>query len=137
MNKKGVSLIQILVLIIVFGVLIGGGFVLLNQEKAKTRDARRLSDIARLQAAFEFLYKDTASYAGAAEGGCDQLNMLASQCNLKNYVNNVSQFTDPGQSSYLVTKVPAEDGYEITFNLEKNYGSLKSGKHTLSPEGIN
>jgi len=135
-NQKGVSLVTILIFVIVFGLLIGGGFLLLNEERAKTRDAKRLADMARIQAAFEFLYNDTASYTLAAQGGCGQKNSLVSQCNLKQYLSSITQFRDPGKYEYSVNQVPSEESYEITFYLEKSYNDLKAGKHTLSPAGI-
>jgi len=135
-NQKGITLVKLLIIIIVLGAIIGIMFILLNNEKAKTRDAKRLSDISRLQAAFELMYSDTASYEQAAKNGCSQVGMTASQCNLKNYIPSINQFKDPGRYQYLVSKVPSEDGYEITFYLEKSYYNLEAGKHTLSPQGI-
>ena len=135
-NQQGVALLTILILVIAFGLLIGGGFMLLNNEKAKARDAKRLSDITRIQAAFEFLYNDTASYEAAAQNGCSQPGMLVSQCNLSAYLPNIKQFRDPGKYKYIVSQVPTEESYEITFTLEKDYDSLRAGRHTLSPQGI-
>jgi len=117
-------------------VIIGGAFLMLNNEKAKTRDAKRLSDISRLQAAFQLLYNETASYQQASQGGCDQVGVLVSTCNLANYIPTIAQVKDPGRYSYRVTRVPSQEGFEITFNLEKSYGSLVAGKHTLSQSGI-
>lgn len=135
-SNKGFSLVQILVIVIIFGLLISGGFLLLNNEKAKTRDAKRLSDITRLQAAFEFLYNDTASYLGAAQDGCNQAGMLVSRCNIGTYLASITKFGDPGKYQYLVSVPPTANTYEITFTLEKEYYGLKSGVHTLSPGGI-
>jgi len=129
-------LITVLIFVAVFGILIGGGFLLLNEERAKIRDAKRLADIVRIQAAFEFLYNDTASYALAAQSGCSRENSLVSQCNLKRYLPSISQFGDPGENNYVVSQVPTGDSYEITFYLEKSYYNLRAGKHTLSPQGI-
>lgn len=135
-NQKGVNLITVLVWVVVLGLLIGGAFLLVNSERAKTRDAKRLSDISRIQAAFEFLYNDTASYELAAQNGCNKAGMLVSQCNLGQYVPTIAQFTDPGSGTYQVTKVPNAEGYEVTFILERTYASLRAGKHTLSQVGI-
>ncbi|MBU0597672.1 hypothetical protein KKF61_01595 [Patescibacteria group bacterium] len=135
-NQKGVSIVQILIFVIIFGILIGGGFLLLNNEKAKTRDAKRLSDITRIQAAFEFLINDRSNYLGAAENGCNQTGMLVSQCNLGTYLPSIAQFKDPGSHQYLVVKPPTENNYEISFELEKDYYGLKAGTHYLDQAGI-
>jgi hypothetical protein len=135
-NQKGIAIVRLLIIVAVVCVVIGGGFILLNSEKANTRDAKRLSDVARLQAAFELLYNATASYAGASQGGCDHIGALVSQCNLSSYIPAIAQFKDPGKYSYKISQVPSDEGYQVTFYLEKQYGDLKSGKHTLSPTGI-
>lgn len=135
-NQKGVKLLSVLILIFAFGVVIAGGFLLLNSERSKTRDAKRLSDITRVQAAFEFLYNDVASYEFAAQDGCSQTGMLVSQCNLSNYLPLIIEMKDPGKNSYLVSKVPSIDEYEVVFQLENSYGSLTAGQHTLSQNGI-
>ena len=136
LNQKGASLVTILILVVVFGLLIGGSFILINVEKAKARDAKRLSDITRIQAAFEFLYNETASYGQAAIDGCSQAGMLVSQCNLKKYLPTINQFSDPGKYSYVVSQVPNDESFQITFTLEKDYDSFRAGSHTLTPTGI-
>jgi hypothetical protein len=135
-KQKGLSVLRLLIIIAVICLVVGGGFILLNKEKAKARDAKRLSDMARLQAAFELLYNETASYAGASQSGCDAAGVLVSTCNLTRYIPAIGQMGDPGKFSYKVTTVPSAEGYVISFYLEASYGNLRSGKHTLSPAGI-
>ncbi len=135
-NQKGVSLVSIIILVIVIGVIIGGGFLLLNNERSKTRDAKRLSDITRIQVAFEFLYNDTASYELAAVDGCNEIGNLASQCNLKQYMPSIVTLNDPGKFNYAISTVPDKDTYTVTFQLENSYNNLATGKHVLTPSGI-
>ncbi|MDP2684069.1 MAG: hypothetical protein Q8P20_03345 [bacterium] len=135
-HQKGVSLINILIIVIVVGIIIGGGFLLLNNERSKTRDAKRMSDIVRIQAAFEFLYNNTASYEFAAVGGCESVGNLVSQCNLSKYMPTIAAIKDPGKFSYIVSTVPTEDDYQITFTLENSYDSYAAGQHVVSPAGI-
>jgi len=135
-HQQGSALVRIVIIIIVFCLLVGGGFFLINNEKAKTRDARRLSDMARIQAAFEFLYNDTASYEGAANNGCDAKGSLVSQCNLKAYLPSIASFKDPGKYRYVVSTVPSDESYAVSFTIEKSYGTLNAGTHVLTPQGI-
>jgi len=135
-NQKGVGLITILIVVIIAGAIIGGGFLLLNSERSKTRDAQRMADIVRVQASFEFLFNDTASYELAAVGGCDKVGNLVSQCNLSKYFPTINTLKDPGKFSYIVSTVPTEDDYQITFTLENSFDSYKSGTHVLSAVGI-
>lgn len=135
-HQQGTALVQIIIIVIVLCLLVGGGFFLINEEKAKTRDARRLSDIVRIQAAFEFLYNDTASYEGAANDGCDTSGVLVSQCNLKTYLPAIGSFKDPGKYRYSISTVPSDESYAVTFTLEKSYGTLGAGTHVLTTQGI-
>ncbi|XOU94477.1 MAG: hypothetical protein ACNFW9_00240 [Candidatus Kerfeldbacteria bacterium] len=135
-NQKGVNLVSVIISIIVIGVIIGGGFLLLNNERSKTRDAKRLSDITRIQAAFEFLYNDTASYELAAITGCDVVGSTVDTCNLKQYMPSIVNMKDPGKFSYVVNVVPDEETYTIVFRLENSYNNYASGAHTLTPVGI-
>jgi len=135
-NNYGISLLQVIIIVIIASAIIGGAFLLLNGEKAKTRDAKRLSDITRIQAAFELLYNQSASYAPSSQSGCNQAGMLVSQCNLKQFIPTISQIKDPGSNTYKVTGVPGDQGFAISFTLEKAYGNLAAGKHTLTQNGI-
>ncbi len=135
-NQAGISVLAILIIVIGVALLIGGGFLLLNQERAHTRDARRVSDMTRIQAAFELMYNEQASYAGAAINGCAQAGALVSTCNLASYVPTISKLTDPGKYQYVVSVVPTDETYQVTFTLEKDYETLKAGKHTVSPQGV-
>ena len=136
-NRRGLTIIQLLIWILVFGVLIAGAFILINQEKAKTRDAKRIADIVQIQAAFEFLFNDTNSYEQAASGGCDKTGDSVSKCNLESYLPDIKTFHDPSGGNYIISQVPNDIDYEVIFELEKNYKDLKAGRHTLSSAGIN
>lgn len=135
-SQKGISMVAVLVIVILFGAVIGGAFLLLNEEKAKTRDAKRMSDVARLQAAFELLYSASSSYAPAAQSGCDQVGMPVSQCNLKAYIPTIGQFKDPGKYQYIVATTPSDEGYAVSFTLEKSYDNFSAGQHQLTQDGI-
>ncbi len=135
-TQRGSTLVNVIIIVIVFGIVIGGCFYLIGEERAKTRDAKRLSDISRIQAAFEILYNDTASYELAANGGCNQEGSPVSSCNLSAYLPTIADFKDPGSSRYLITEVPSETAFGVSFQLEKEYGTLIEGKHKLTPAGI-
>lgn len=130
------TLIQLIIWVMVVSVVIGGFFYLLNIERAKTRDAKRVSDMTRVQAAFEFLYATKASFRSASEGGCSTAGALVSTCNLGAYLPDIASMRDPGSFTYVVSRVPDDEGYEVTFQLEHSYGAFASGAHVLSPDGI-
>jgi hypothetical protein len=62
--------------------------------------------------------------------------MLLSQCNLSKYIPTIAELRDPGRYTYTVSQAPTDQSYTISFYLEKQSGSLKAGKHTLGPAGI-
>ena len=135
-RQRGSTLVTVIIIVIAFGIVVGGCFYLIGEERAKTRDAKRLSDITRIQAAFEMLYNDTASYELATDGGCGQSGVSVSTCNLSAYLPTIAAFKDPGSSQYLIMEVPSEMSFGVSFQLEKDYGTLLAGKHTLTPAGI-
>lgn len=134
-DQKGFSLKELIIFASLLLVVIIFGVLLLNQERARTRDAKRIADITQVRFGFEVLFNETNSYSDAAKG-CSQAGNLVSTCNLSAYLSNISQIKDPGNFRYLVAKVPGEKDFEVTFTLEKGYGSIGKGKHTLSAEGI-
>lgn len=132
---KGYSL---LTLILGFGfvVLVGGvATLMVMQQQALARDAIRVADMARLEAAFATLSFETSGYADAALG-CGQAGNLAQTCALGKYLPMITSLKDPGKNHYVVTKVPDDSTFAVTFTLERGFGSYAKGAHTLSPEGI-
>lgn len=136
-NKKqgGFKLVEALLVVLLVFALAAVGLALLNYERAKVRDARRIADMVRVAAAFDVMFAVSNSYAGAALG-CGQAGLLVSQCALQTYISDVTTIVDPGKGQYLVTGVPDDDSYEITFILERDYDTLKAGKHVVSELGI-
>ena len=135
MNQRGLTLLRILLIVFVVGVLLAAVFLFVTREQARARDAKRIADMARLQAAFELLFADRATYADAAQG-CPQAGSPASACTLTTYLPTIAQLIDPSGGQYLVTVVPSKDAYGVGFTLERSYDGLKKGEHTLSQAGI-
>jgi len=61
-------LIELLVVIAIIGILAAVVLVSLNSARAKSRDAKRLSDIRQIQTALELFYNDNNSYPTATAG---------------------------------------------------------------------
>ncbi len=134
--SKGFTLIQLLVWVLIASAVFGGFFYLLNSEHAKTRDAKRLADMSRVQAAFEFLFAQNASFAKAADGGCNTVGVHVNLCKLSSVIPDIATLSDPGSFSYVVSRVPDDEGYQVTFQLERSYGNLKAGAHAISQDGF-
>ncbi|MCX6798257.1 MAG: prepilin-type N-terminal cleavage/methylation domain-containing protein [Candidatus Falkowbacteria bacterium] len=61
-NNKGFTLIELLVVIAIIGLLSTLSIVALNNARARSRDARRVSDIKQMQTALELYFNDVGTY---------------------------------------------------------------------------
>ncbi len=74
MRKRGFTLVELLLVIAVIGLLAGLIAVNLNRARAKSRDAKRRSDLNQIKTAVEGMYDDNRTYAvsGTGSGGGSQ-----------------------------------------------------------------
>jgi len=135
-KPQGLSMIQILILALVVFALGAGVFLVIREERAQTRDAKRMADMARLSAAFFEQYLTEGSYATAAEGGCSEEGSSVATCNLAAYLPDIASFKDPKGGAYTVQGVPGEASFVVLFTLERNYNYYAAGSHVLTPQGI-
>ena len=68
-QNKGFTLIELLVVIAIIGVLASTVLASLNSARAKSRDARRITDLRQIQTALEFYYDTNNAYPAIASGG--------------------------------------------------------------------
>jgi general secretion pathway protein G len=142
-KNKGFTLIELLVVIAIIGLLSTLAVVALNNARAKSRDAKRVSDIKSLQTALELYYQDQNGYpslaAGQALGSgnygalCTSGFATANGCT-NPYMGQIQANPTPGGAGY--TYYGNGTSYSITFNLETGTGNLPAGNHTASPSGL-
>lgn len=135
-RPKGLSMIQVLILVLVIFAVGAGVFLVIREDRAQTRDAKRMADMARLSAAFFELYSTEGTYATAAEGGCSEQGSSVSTCNLSAYLPDIASFKDPKGGAYTIQGVPGEASFVVLFTLERNYNFYAAGNHVLTPQGI-
>jgi prepilin-type N-terminal cleavage/methylation domain-containing protein len=159
-NKKGFTLVELLVTIGIIGILATVTVVSVGNARGKARDAKRVSDIKQIQSALELAGNDLGGfYPGAAVdtaiggmricGAGLYINPPAAPdpcVNTSMYLNPIP--ADPTNTGALVYKYTATkggancvvgldcDAYSISFSLEGKTGNLAAGPHTATNTGI-
>ena len=147
-KQRGFTLIELLVVIAIIGLLSTLAVVALNNARAKSRDAKRVSDIKQIQTALELYYNDlngypatlTACTTGLGTTGCKTLSTTAAGFGdtptEPTYMGQVPANPAPNGAAYVYTQIGSGTGYTIVFTLEGKVAGLNSGAHTAKPTGI-
>ena len=141
--KKGFTLVELLVVIAIIGILSTLSVVSLNSARAKSRDARRLSDIKQIRTALDMYYDASSTYPTTSctstplgTGNCACLtsvgwtNTSTTNCTGTIFMQKVP--SDPLSSgAYTYTSTSSGQSYEIVYKLEAN-----SGNSTATPSSM-
>ncbi|PJE76265.1 hypothetical protein COV04_00060 [Candidatus Uhrbacteria bacterium CG10_big_fil_rev_8_21_14_0_10_48_11] len=139
--RKGFTLIELLVVIAIIALLSTLAVVALNNARTKSRDAKRVSDIKQIQTALELYYADQAAYPKATAAvtlgdsgtSCLSTSGFAATCSGTTYMGQVPNDSNATGYNYLSANGTT---YDIFFTLEGQTGSLVSGAHTATANGI-
>ncbi|MFA6198306.1 MAG: hypothetical protein WC734_04100 [Patescibacteria group bacterium] len=95
-------------------------------ELARSRDAKRLSDVRAISSALEAYRGDKGNYP-------TELSSLVPQ-----YLPNIPENPTPGGLAYDYTPIGSEPYtyYSLYYNLEAGSGDVISGDHEATPDGI-
>ncbi len=115
-GSKGFTLIELLVVIAIIGILSSVVLASLSTARAKSRDARRISDIGQLQLALELYYDASSTYptkatANTPSAQATELNVLS-----PNYIPKIP--TDPTAGQYYVYGA-SSTSYILAAKLER------------------
>ncbi len=150
-NQKGFTLIELLVVIAIIGLLSTLAVVALNNARAKSRDAKRVSDIKQLQTSLELFFADNNAYpveatdvtlgvANTRDAFCSSLG-FTDDCSSGGtvYMGSVPQNPTPAATNlpHYTYNSAAGVNYTLEFGLENVTGGLGAGLHTASEAGIN
>lgn len=150
-NKKGFTLVELLVVIAIIGLLATIAVVALSAARRSSRDAKRIADVRQTQTGLELYFNDKLKYPT-----CTTLIRVAAlstatgQCaaGLEGFLAGLTSITDPsttatacsGTSSAVCDYGFSGDAlgasYSVYFYMEGNSGSLTTGIHTGTPTGL-
>jgi prepilin-type N-terminal cleavage/methylation domain-containing protein len=137
MKQKGFTLIELLVVIAIIALLASVVLVSLDNAKARSRDASRLSDIRGVIGALELYFNKNSGYPAQASSG-PVPNALVTDFD----INHIPVAPIPPDGSCTETQnvyayqstVPT--AYTLTFCIGKDTGSYVAGPHTATEHGI-
>ncbi len=140
MNKKGFTLIELLVVIAIIGLLSTLAVVALGSARAKSRDAKRVSDIRQIQTALELYYADQNAYPatpavalGTGAAVCLNATGFTNAGCASPYMGVVP--SDPSSFAYTYT-VSGTTAYTIDAELEGSVGNLAAGSVVATQNGL-
>ena len=122
--KKGFTLVELLVVIAIIALLSTLSVVALNSARAKSRDARRLSDIKQIRTALDMYFDSNLTYPANCAGLGSSSNCMCltsngwatSGCAGTIFMQKVPK--DPGTYSYDYTVDVNGTSYTITYKLD-------------------
>lgn len=133
-NRKGFTLIELMVVVVILGILAGAAIMTLGGGQSdKAKRARAASDISTFMSALEFYKLDVGSYPASL----DDLVTNASDADGWEgpYMKNIPK--DPNGSDYEYTPTDDRDSYTITSTVEGEGGEFISNSNldgTATPE---
>ena len=149
-NKPGFTLIELLVVIAIIGLLSTLSIIALNSARARSRDARRISDVKQIQTALEMYYNLADEYpdAGTAENQLSTSTQPSIAYASTTFLTLWPQApTPPDNPAGVITcndannpYVYAVDGNNLSYTLQYclggETGGVPSGVNIATPAGI-
>jgi prepilin-type N-terminal cleavage/methylation domain-containing protein len=156
-EKKGFSMIEILVVISIIGFLASSAFYAVNIARARSRDAKRVSDISSISKAMEIYFNENSSYPEPADGfnngecinyDSEVAQKMLTQKILTNIPGDpiwpdseplieVAGYVSEGEINFCYYIFPVDAShYYLSYYLETSSQAGEQGPHYVSQEGV-
>jgi len=159
MNKKGFTLLELLVVLAIIGIVGVLAAVAVNSARSQQRDASRLSHVRQFQSALEDFFNETNSYpqgeslplGDSAQSACLSADGFLADCSTENTVfmrivtPTLAKGLDgavlcgtPSRQAFCYSQSLSGAGYQIEFELENGLRELGlvKGINCASPDGM-
>ncbi len=138
-NKQGFTLIELLVVIAIIGLLSTLSIVALNSARARSRDARRVSDIKQIQTALEMYYNEVGSYPATGLNSTTAISNGTSVFMAK-IPGNATPTNDGSCGAalfdYTYAQTSSGASYTLVYCLGAATGGIPANTNTATPAGI-
>ncbi len=152
-NARGFTLIELLVVVAIIGLLASIALIALSSARQKSRDAKRLADMAQMNTGLELYFSDNQGYPSITsllvpiytsslpsdpqppDGVCPSITYPAP---VPPGTNGSQYYYYPSGTTFLGangTTVVYPD-YAYYFCLSSQTGDFAPGMHILTPEGV-
>ncbi len=138
-QKKGFTLIELLVVVAIIGLLSTLSVVAFNMARAKTRDARRVSDVKQIQTALAMYYADNNGYpvnSSFVPGTALSNGSTTYMTKIPNPPTPSNDGACPVGITEYVYNSANTNTYTISYCLGGNTGDLSGGYATATPGTI-
>jgi len=134
-NLTGFTLIELLVVIVIIGIIATFSVIIINQARAKARDAQRLSDIKQISTALELYRADEESYPTVLTPGQSLVGPTSGVIYVKTLPTNPPPTNDGSctVNEYAYLTSDGGETYQITYCLGGATGSAAAGTNVARP----
>lgn len=143
LNRKGFTLIEILVVVAIIGILAGVVLVGLRGTGPQARDSRRAADLKQVQNGLELYYNKNNRYPAAADWTALKTALTAGNLGIRNIpqdpTNNATYryeyYTDANGTTYLLKATLEEAGSKLTQGDIDGSVSIGAGNIACGTDG--